>query len=215
MHDNETPDGDDESALTSRLRAFGDAPLDEELAARTLGHVRATAARARASHVKWVVAAAVAGFMAGSAGLAAADALPDPAQDVAHRVLGGVGVNVPPGHDRYHDPVECPGGPYANHGQYVRAHKGDPDAGTSPCGKPTRAVTGKPGDGEADADDAGERKGPPPWAHGQKQNNPGQPKPKAAGNEPKPSTAPKPTAAPTTTTTTTAAAPTTTTAGTD
>ena len=78
--------------------------------------------------------------MVGSMGLATAGALPDTAQDAAHTVLDKVGVNVPAGHERYNDPGVCPGGPYKNHGAYVRAHKDDPNAGTSPCGKPLNAV---------------------------------------------------------------------------
>jgi hypothetical protein len=78
--------------------------------------------------------------MAGSVGLAAADVLPAPVQDVAHHALDTVGVHVPPGHQRFNDPATCPGGPYANHGAYVRAHHDDPNAGSSPCGKPLGAV---------------------------------------------------------------------------
>ena len=44
-----------------------------------------------------IAAAAVVGFLAGSTGLAMADALPDTAQDVAHDVLGAVQVDVPAG----------------------------------------------------------------------------------------------------------------------
>ena len=44
-----------------------------------------------------IAAAAVVGFLAGSTGLAMADALPDPAQAVAHDVLRVVQVDVPQG----------------------------------------------------------------------------------------------------------------------
>jgi hypothetical protein len=44
-----------------------------------------------------IAAAAVVGFLAGSTGLAMADALPDPAQEVAHDVLRVVQVEVPQG----------------------------------------------------------------------------------------------------------------------
>jgi hypothetical protein len=121
-----------------------------------------------------VPAAAVAAvLLVSSVGLAAAETLPAPVQDVAHSALKKVGIYVPPGHERYNDPVDCPGGPYANHGAYVRAHKDDPAAGQSPCGKPVRSVTNR-ADSEAenapdDADRDGEKtdEGPPPWARGQ------------------------------------------------
>lgn len=44
-----------------------------------------------------VAGAAIIGFLAGSTGLAMAGALPDPAQDVAHDVLGAVQIDVPEG----------------------------------------------------------------------------------------------------------------------
>ncbi len=80
------------------------------------------------------------GILVGSAGLATAGALPGPAQGVAHTVLSTVGVHVPGGPQRYDGP-EC-GGTYKNHGQYVRSHTQDPDAGQSRCGKPIQAGTG-------------------------------------------------------------------------
>jgi hypothetical protein len=80
--------------------------------------------------------------------------LPAPVQDVAHHALDAVGVHVPPGHQRFNDPATCPGGPYANHGAYVRAHHDDPNAGESPCGKPLNAVA--PGHGpDADKNEPG------------------------------------------------------------
>lgn len=110
----------------------------------------------RSSRLK-VASALAAGFVLGSVGLASAGTLPGPAQDLAHTALGAVGVKVPPGHDRYNGP-EC-GGTYANHGQYVRAHKGDPAAGRSPCGKPNASLNGVGADEpDADAQNGG---GPP------------------------------------------------------
>jgi hypothetical protein len=70
---------------------------------------------------------------------------------MAHGALDAVGVHVPPGHVRYNDPVVCPGGPYRNHGAYVRAHKSDPNAGNSPCGKPVQSVN--PSGGAKDTKD--------------------------------------------------------------
>ena len=120
-----------------------------------------------------MAAAAAGGFLIGSVGLASAGSLPAPAQDAARSALSTVGINVPPGHDRYNDPTKCPGGPYANHGAYVRAHPNDPNAGASPCGKPNKAVKqagngATPGAPEDNGNDNGNggRHGPPPWAHG-------------------------------------------------
>src|SRR3954451_176716 len=80
-----------------------------------------------------VAVAAMVGFLFGSLGLASAGALPDSVQDVAPDLLAPVGVDVPPGHVRFNDPTECPGGPYTNHGDYVKQHKDDPNAGQSDC----------------------------------------------------------------------------------
>jgi hypothetical protein len=121
--------------------------------------------------LKVLVAAAIGAFAFGGLGLAAADVLPPPVQDVAHTALDPLGVHVPPGHDRFNDPVQCPGGPYRNHGAYVRTHKGDPNAGKSPCGKPVKSLTGsdaKTGKDDQDAGGRPEGAGPPPWAHGNK-----------------------------------------------
>lgn len=124
-----------------RLRALGSAPLGSGVADRVLASVR-SAGRPKVgrARLKLLSAAAIAGFAAGGVGLAAADVLPAPVQDMAHGALDAVGVHVPPGHVRYNDPVVCPGGPYRNHGAYVRAHKTDPNAGQSPCGKPVQSV---------------------------------------------------------------------------
>ena len=124
-----------------RLRELGSAPLAPGLADRVFASVR-SAGRPKVSRgrLKLLSAAAMAGFVAGGVGLAAADVLPAPVQDMAHGALDAVGVHVPPGHVRYNDPVVCPGGPYRNHGAYVRAHKSDPNAGNSPCGKPVQSV---------------------------------------------------------------------------
>ena len=115
---------------------------------------------------KAVAAAAIAGFLAGSTGLAAAGALPDPAQDVAHDVLDVVGIGVP------RSTEGCPEGTtYRNHGEYVssvEAGGGDIAAAAhSDCGKPARGKS--QGDGKKEgtprADTDGDPcTGPPPWA---------------------------------------------------
>src|SRR5438067_1750787 len=168
MSNYENPNEADSFEVTRRLQQFGSAPLDAEVADRVLGRVRAgRAASRRVVRTKLLSAAAVAAFLASGVGLAAADVLPPSAQDVAHNALKTVGVHVPPGHDRYNDATACPGGPYANHGAYVRAHPDDPNAGKSPCGKPTRAVN--PSSPGADNDKGkGAGNGPPPWAKASK-----------------------------------------------
>ena len=120
---------------------------------------------------KAVAAAAIAGFLAGSTGLAAAGALPDPAQDVAHDVLDVVGIGVP------RSTEGCPEGTtYRNHGEYVAAVEaagGDVEAAAhSDCGKPVHTKKGKGSDKEGAEDAASPRAdadgdpctGPPPWA---------------------------------------------------
>jgi hypothetical protein len=105
------------------------------------------------------VAAATAGCVIfGSAGLAAAGTLPATVQDAAHTALGAVGVNVPEGHGRFNDPTICPGGPYKNHGQYVKAHPNDPKAAQSPCGKPLQSVDTDAPDSSTPATDADKSK---------------------------------------------------------
>jgi hypothetical protein len=126
-------------ALEERLAGLGAAPLDADIAERCRAQMRSARRRPRGLPMKLVPAAAVVVVLGSGVGLAAADTLPAPAQDVAHRALGAVGLHVPPGHERFNDPAECPDGPYRNHGAYVKAHKDDPDAGKSRCGKPTHA----------------------------------------------------------------------------
>jgi len=200
--------------IKRRLHAFGSAPLAAGVADRTLARLR-SAGRPRLSgtRLKLLSAAAIAGFAAGGVGLAAAAVLPAPVQDVAHNALDAVGVHVPPGHDRYNDPTVCPGGPYSNHGAYVRAHANDPNAGASPCGKPVKSVnpTGKPDadkNDPADKNDKNDGHGPPPWAHGHgKPDTQG-----AAPTGPQPATKPaKPSPTGTAPTTTPSTAPITTT----
>jgi hypothetical protein len=169
MSNYENPNEADSFEVTRRLQQFGSAPLDAGVADRVLGRVRAgRPASRRVARTKLLSAAAVAAFLASGVGLAAADVLPPSAQDVAHSALETVGVHVPPGHDRYNDATACPGGPYANHGAYVRAHPGDPNAGKSPCGKPTRAVNPSSSGADNDKQGKGAGNGPPPWAKGKK-----------------------------------------------
>jgi hypothetical protein len=174
MDDNEVPVNDADPQLVGRLAALASAPLDADVAARCASRLRdGTRPHGGVARPMLLVAAVVAVLILTSVGLAAADTLPDPAQDVAHRALDTVGVHVPPGHDRYNDPAVCAGGPYENHGAYVRTHQDDPNAGKSPCGKPVKATKhadgsgteSETGQGSAGADE--KDTGPPPWAHGQ------------------------------------------------
>lgn len=148
-------DSEDHDGIRSRLYAMGAQPVDRAVAARVLARANRSGSWLRSTKAKVSVAAA-GGFLVGSVGLASAGTLPDPAQHVAHAALGAVGIDVPPGHDRYNGP-EC-GGTYKNHGQYVRSHKDDPNAPESPCGKPMRSVT------KSTSVDNTDEHGPPPWA---------------------------------------------------
>lgn len=85
-----------------RLAALGRQPIDPDVRAAHLR--RADAASPEPTRRRFgpaaIAAAAVVGFFVGSAGLATAGALPDPAQNVAHDVLGVVKVEVPEGGNR-------------------------------------------------------------------------------------------------------------------
>ena len=177
MDENESPLETDNTDVTGRLQS-------ESASGRR--HLR----------LKVVAAVSVGALVFSGIGLAAADVLPAPAQDVAHQALGRVGVHVPPGHQRFADPAVCPGGPYRNHGAYVRTHKDD-----------TTEVNERP-DGA----------GPPPWAHGNgkekgKKNDKQNERSKEKADEPDEDHAPHTSTSTTiaSTTTTSAPAPTTTT----
>jgi hypothetical protein len=82
---------------------MGAEPIDEQTRAAHLRRIAAAgdAVEPRRRRFVWagIAGAAVVGFLAGSTGLAMADALPDPAQGVAHDVLHVVQVDVPQGKD--------------------------------------------------------------------------------------------------------------------
>lgn len=159
---------DEHDPTIERLRALGRAPVTAERQHADLVVLASLSSRARrpwlASKVR-VAAAFLAGLLIGSTGLAAADALPDPAQHVAHTVLGRVGVQVPDP-ERYHGP-ECGPEVRKNHGGYVRD---DHTLAQTDCGKKL-----KPAGAGEDADESGRpegagkpAKGPcqgkPPWS---------------------------------------------------
>ena len=149
--------------LISRLRGLGRRPVDSDIAARhlaTMDDAAGVGASWAGRHRLKVVAAFAVGLMVGTSGLATAGALPNGAQEVAHRTLGAVGVKVPHG-DRYQGP-EC-GGEVKNHGQYVKSQPKEKraEAAKSRCGKPVQAGTGADG---AESPAGTGCQGPPPWA---------------------------------------------------
>jgi hypothetical protein len=151
--------------LIARLRALGSQPVSSETSGRHLAAMEATPGASRGgtrAHRLRIVAAFAVGLLAGTTGLATAGALPDGAQEAAHRALGAVGLNVPHG-DRYQGP-EC-GGVVKNHGQYVRSQpKGRrAEAAASRCGKPIQAGTGED-EGDGQGGQGSGCQGPPPWA---------------------------------------------------
>ena len=85
-----------------RLAALGRQSIDPEVRAAHLRRADAAVpvTAPRRFGPAAIAAAAVLGFFVGSAGLASAGALPDPAQNVAHDVLGVVKVEVPEGGNR-------------------------------------------------------------------------------------------------------------------
>src|SRR3954447_4619452 len=91
--------------LLHRLQALSEQPVDEETTQRVLQRTHGRIPGWWRSTKLKVAAAAAGGFLIGSVGLASAGSLPAPAQDAAHSALGAVGINVPPGHDRYNDPT--------------------------------------------------------------------------------------------------------------
>jgi hypothetical protein len=165
---------DDDNQLLRRLRQLGAEPIDPSRAA---GDLQAMAGVRPSRGVGGLLGSKVrlagaflVGLLLGSTGLAAADALPDPAQHVAHTVLAQVGVDVP-NPERYHGP-ECGSEVKRNHGAYVRD---DHALAQSDCGKPVGA--GEPedetseqsnGNGKGNGNGNGADKGPchgrPPWA---------------------------------------------------
>jgi hypothetical protein len=160
---------DEHDGLERRLRAMGEQPVEPSLQSAHLTAMVRVAPRHGLRPKLRAAGIFLAGLLVGGSGLAAAGALPDPAQHAAHRALGAVGVDVPDP-DRYHGP-ECGAEVKRNHGGYVRD---DHSLAGTDCGK--KAHAGKDGDDpEGDepevGDDAGEGagpndacQGPPPWA---------------------------------------------------
>lgn len=149
--------------IQDRLQRLGTHPIAPALQS---AHLTAMAPGGSPWRSKLRVAAAcLAGLLVGGSGLAAAGALPDPVQRVAHGVLDQVGIDVP-NPERYHGP-ECGAEVKRNHGGYVRD---DHDLAKSDCGKPVKGAGDKDdADEPEEADqapgaDKAPCQGPPPWA---------------------------------------------------
>ncbi len=138
---------DDTDPIADRLRDLGRQPVEPAVASRHLSAMAAAPSGSSRSRTRLKIGAAfLVGLLVGGTGLASAGALPGPAQDAAHTTLSKVGVKVPQGTERFNDPAVCGTDPatqqpFRNHGQYVKAHKGDPAASQSRCGKPLKAGT--------------------------------------------------------------------------
>lgn len=157
---------DDHDDLLQRLRTLGAQRVDPARHSADLTAMAMVRPRPRVGAKLRVAGAFLAGLLIGSTGLAAADALPDPAQHIAHTALGHVGVGVPDP-DRYHG-AECGAVVKNNHGAYVRD---DHSLAQSKCGKKLHAqgaaddtgTKGKGGD-KANKADKGPCHGKPSWA---------------------------------------------------
>jgi hypothetical protein len=218
---------DEHDRLVERLRTFGRRSIAPDVSDRHLGAMRGAQVRAPRFVKLKVGVAFAAGLTLGGTGLASAGVLPAPVQSAAHGALAQVGVSVPNGHTghgpaRYNGP-ECTGGPYANHGQYVRSHPSDPNAGSSRCGKPVQAgnehsTNGTEAPDATDAPDApnatdapNDQGGPPAGVgqgHGHGHHGKGEATPSSTVTTPAPrihssTTVPPTTAAPSTSTSTT------------
>lgn len=155
---------DDSNHVTDRLRALGRQPVPDELSRQHLMEMRMQPAPRPAKRFGRlaVAGAAIVGFMAGSTGLAAAGALPGPAQGVAHDVLGAVGVDVPDNRGR------CVSQAARTHGEDEVAKQTAKDA----CAKGGKPEGVGKADGERDRggpsaaklNDGDPCKGPPAWA---------------------------------------------------
>ena len=162
-----------EDEIRDHLHALGDEPIDD--VTRT-AHLRRMAAAGEASAPRrsfvWagIGAAAIVGFLAGSTGLAMADALPDPAQAVAHDVLRAVQVDLPEGKEGKRGQCVSEAAKIKDKDAKRAAKEACPKGGGGPDdesgddqGAPAdeQSPTNKPG-GPPAADDP--CRGRPPWA---------------------------------------------------
>jgi hypothetical protein len=91
----ERTETDPDLLVAERIHRLGELPVDETTAANHLTALRAVTKARRGWRPVLAAGAATVAVLAGTAGLAAADLLPGPAQGVAHDVLGGLGIEVP------------------------------------------------------------------------------------------------------------------------
>jgi hypothetical protein len=155
---------DDE--IRGRLQALGQEPIDEQTRAAHMRRMTAgvVAGESRRRGFVWagIAAAAVVGFLAGSTGLAMADALPDPAQEVAHDVLRVVQVDVPQGKEGKRGPCVAEAAKIKDKDAKKAAKDACPKGGEDEGGDESGDETGTPGQGPPPADDP--CRGRPPWA---------------------------------------------------
>jgi hypothetical protein len=155
---------DDE--IRARLRAMGAEPIDEQTRATHMRRIAAGGALAepRRRGFVWagIAAAAVVGFLAGSTGLAMADALPDPAQEVAHDVLRVVQVDVPQGKEGKRGPCMSQAAKIKDKDAKKAAKDACPKGGADESGDETGDGAGTPEQGPPSASDPCH--GRPPWA---------------------------------------------------
>jgi hypothetical protein len=157
--------------LVARLRAFGSQPVDSAVASEHLTAMAAVrAGRAhpvgRFQRLK-VGAAFAAGIVLGGTSLASAGVMGPTVQDKVADAAAHVNVNLPGGTERYGvGKAECAGYTAGtNHGQWVKAHKGDPEAAKSDCGKPVKSVDKAQNDAnENDNENGNGAACKPPWA---------------------------------------------------
>lgn len=159
--------------LVARLRALGSRPVDPTVASEHLtamADVRSRAgsrATGRFGRMK-IAAAFAAGIVLGGTSLASAGVMGSTVQDKVADAAAHVNVNLPGGTERYGvGAPECPGYTEGmNHGQWVKAHKGDAEAAKSDCGKPKHSVDKSQNDAnENEPGDSGNGAAcTPPWA---------------------------------------------------
>jgi hypothetical protein len=155
--------------LVARLRGLGSRPVDPAVAAEHLtamAAVRAGRTRPAGRFQRLKVGAAfAAGIVLGGTSLASAGVMGQTVQDKVADAAAHVNVNLPGGTERYGvGAPECAGYTAGtNHGQWVKAHKGDPEAANSDCGKPMSSVDKAHNDANENGSDHGSACRPP-WA---------------------------------------------------
>jgi hypothetical protein len=160
-----------EIELQERLRELGRRPIDADTQKLHLRRMNAGAdSEPRWRGLVWVgiASAAVVGFLAGSTGLAMADALPNRAQRVAHDVLGAVEVDVPAGQEGKRGPCVAEAAKIKDKDAKKAAMDACPkgsgdDGGNGPAGSPNNSdAPGHSGDAPGHSGGAPGRSGSAP-----------------------------------------------------